>query len=398
MRLRKLLVSGAVIAAAAGGVAMTAGAASATTTFTATTAMQNWPDCGHSLTGGCYWQTGNGTRTATLTDNGVDSDNSSLEDYTLVINDADWSWTTNSGVSDPAGLQSAVIANGPISGWETGTITESFTEPTSILPNSGGVPPTDSNRSVPTSAWASLFFGGHAESNPVETYSYEYYSPQTCETWIDSNTDNDGQQEPAAGDITGYGHCDVSITNPGTQTTHAGSNASLQIFASTGSSSPALSYSAVGLPGSLTINSATGQISGNAGSTVENTDIVKVTVTDSYGASAHVFFAWDVVPATVNVPDVVTDSYVCGHSSPRAQFRLTVPTGTYTVQVRMTEVRKGGAVVGDGTIFVHPGRSYIINANDSVALRIYYQANGSSGPVIFKFARVPALLSNQRNC
>ena len=323
----------------------------------------------------------------------MNGENSSLEDYTLVINDGDWSWTTNSGVSDPAGVSASLIAHAPISGTETGTITESFTEPKSITPNAGGVPATDSDRTVATSAWASLFFGGNAESNAVETYSYSYYSPQTCQTWVDSNTDNDGQTEPAAGDITGWGHCNVSITDPGTQVTHVGSAAYLQIMASTSSSDPTLTYSASGLPSGLGINSSTGVISGIPLS-VENVDIVHVTATDAYGAHASTFFAWDTTNALV--PDVLSLKYVCGYGHPRHLSQLTVVSGSYTAHVNLVDVLFGGKLIGGGVVTVHPGDPILIGANNSVALRAYYNSNGAQPPLSnaganFIFDRIPAV-------
>src|SRR4029077_18676240 len=54
----------------------------------------------------------------------------------------------------------------------------------------------------------------------------------------------------------------VTVTNPGTQTSTAGTAASLQIQASDSASGQTLTYSATGLPARLSINSSTGLISG----------------------------------------------------------------------------------------------------------------------------------------
>jgi hypothetical protein len=371
--------------------------ASASTTVTATTTLADHPDSGNNGD----WANDNFTRVASVTSLGEVTGSvcaplaSPCFSYSGSLSDSG-SFTTISGADSPN-------VGTPISGVQTGSFeggqptfdfyaTSGVVSATAIPPSMDG-PPT-----IGSSVWLTEFFPGGTtfavdgalSTTLLPTWSWGYNDFKNCQAWTDAYTGD------TVGDITGVGNCVVSITNPGTQETHSGDAASLQILASTTSSDPALTYSMSGNPAGLSINPSTGLITGTP-TTVENTDIVRVNVTDAVGDSSHVYFAWDVTNA--QVPDDVTDSYVCGHSSPRAQFRLTVPTGTYTVQVRMTEVRKfTGAVVGDGTIFVHPGHSYIINANDSVALRIYYQANGFSGPVVFKFARVPSALVNQHNC
>jgi Ricin-type beta-trefoil lectin domain/Putative Ig domain len=84
---------------------------------------------------------------------------------------------------------------------------------------------------------------------------------------------------------TATGHV-VSVANPGTVDVQQGASVSLPIKA-IDSASGTLTYSA-GLPAGLTINSATGVISGKA-TFVEN-DTVHVTVKDGTGASATVYF------------------------------------------------------------------------------------------------------------
>ncbi|MCH0559373.1 MULTISPECIES: alkaline phosphatase family protein [Streptomyces] len=83
----------------------------------------------------------------------------------------------------------------------------------------------------------------------------------------------------------------VTVTDPGNQSTTAGSAARLQIKA-TDSAGAALTYSATGLPAGLTTDSSTGLISGTP--TTAGTSDVTVTAKDSTGASGSVSFTWTV--------------------------------------------------------------------------------------------------------
>jgi endo-1,4-beta-xylanase len=84
----------------------------------------------------------------------------------------------------------------------------------------------------------------------------------------------------------------VTVTNPGLQGGTPGSAASLQIHATDSAAGQTLSYAATGLPTGLTINPATGLISGAIGMAGNNA--VTVTVTDGTGASGTASFAWDI--------------------------------------------------------------------------------------------------------
>ena len=83
----------------------------------------------------------------------------------------------------------------------------------------------------------------------------------------------------------------VSITNPGKQSSAFMSPVSLQINAVDASPSETLAYQAANLPVGLTINPATGLISGNP--TVPGRKRVTVTVSDSVD-SASITFVWTV--------------------------------------------------------------------------------------------------------
>ncbi|HEY3868249.1 MAG TPA: putative Ig domain-containing protein [Actinocrinis sp.] len=84
----------------------------------------------------------------------------------------------------------------------------------------------------------------------------------------------------------------VTVANPGNQTGTVGTAASLQISATDSASGQTLSYSAKALPAGLTINSATGLISGTP--TTAGTYSPIVTATDTTGASGTASFSWTV--------------------------------------------------------------------------------------------------------
>jgi hypothetical protein len=78
----------------------------------------------------------------------------------------------------------------------------------------------------------------------------------------------------------------------GNQSTTRNTAVSLQISASDSASGQTLSYQASGLPRGLSINSATGLISGTP--TRVATSTVKVTATDTTGATGSASFTWTV--------------------------------------------------------------------------------------------------------
>ncbi|MFJ8442643.1 putative Ig domain-containing protein [Kitasatospora griseola] len=82
----------------------------------------------------------------------------------------------------------------------------------------------------------------------------------------------------------------VTVTNPGSQSGTVGTAASLQIRATDSASGQTLTYAATGLPAGLSINSATGLISGTP--TAAGTSSVTVTATDTTGAAGSTSFGW----------------------------------------------------------------------------------------------------------
>jgi len=99
--------------------------------------------------------------------------------------------------------------------------------------------------------------------------------------------------EPASVSIS-YTAPPVTVTNPGNQTTTAGTPVSLQVTASDSVAGQTLTYSATGLPDGLSINPGTGLITGTP--TTAGTSNVTVTATDTTGASSSATFTWTVNP------------------------------------------------------------------------------------------------------
>ncbi len=97
--------------------------------------------------------------------------------------------------------------------------------------------------------------------------------------------------EPGGGGGGGGGNT-VTVTSPGNQSTRTLSRVSLQISATDSASGQTLTYTATGLPTGLSINAASGLISGTP--TTAGTFSVTVTVTDGTGASGSASFSWTV--------------------------------------------------------------------------------------------------------
>ena len=87
----------------------------------------------------------------------------------------------------------------------------------------------------------------------------------------------------------------VTVTNPGNQAGAVGTAARLQIGAADSASDQTLTYTATGLPAGLSINSATGLISGTP--TTAGTSQVTVTATDTTSAHGSASFTWTISSA-----------------------------------------------------------------------------------------------------
>ncbi|MEO7069405.1 MAG: Ig domain-containing protein [Nostocoides sp.] len=90
----------------------------------------------------------------------------------------------------------------------------------------------------------------------------------------------------------GTGSNTVSVTNPGSQTGTVGTARSLQISASDSASGQTLTYSATGLPAGLSINAASGLISGTP--TTATTYSTTVTAKDPTNATGSASFTWTI--------------------------------------------------------------------------------------------------------
>jgi O-glycosyl hydrolase len=142
----------------------------------------------------------------------------------------------------------------------------------------------------------------------------------------------------------------VTVTNPGNQTGAVGTPASLQIKATDSASGQTLSYAATGLPAGLSINPATGLISGTP--TTAGTSTVTVTATDGTGASGSATFTWTVTGAGGAACQVTYTT--------QSQW-----TGGFVAQ--LTIANTGSSPVSGWTLaFTFPGDQKITNAWNGV--------------------------------
>ena len=129
---------------------------------------------------------------------------------------------------------------------------------------------------------------------------------------------------------TSTGGSGVTVTNPGGQSTAVGAAANLQIQASDSASGQTLTYSATGLPTGLSINSASGLISGTTSAT--GTFAVTVTVKDTTGASGSASFTWTVTSIATgctnqpNTPNFGPNVHIFDPSMSSASIQSTLDT------------------------------------------------------------------------
>jgi hypothetical protein len=157
-------------------------------------------------------------------------------------------------------------------------------------------------------------------------------------------------QIPASGS-TGSGNT-VTVTNPGNQSGTAGTPASLQLKAADSASGQTLAYSASGLPAGLSVNSATGLISGTP--TTAGTSAVTVTASDGTGASGSATFTWTISSSGGGGGAACTVTY-----STTSQW-----TGGFTASVT---IAAGSTAINGWTLkFAFPGNQQITNAWNGV--------------------------------
>jgi hypothetical protein len=131
-----------------------------------------------------------------------------------------------------------------------------------------------------------------------------------------------------------------------------GTPASLQLKAADSAGGQTLAYSASGLPAGLSINSATGLISGTP--TTAGTPAVTVTATDGTGASGSATFTWTISSSGGGGGAACTVTY-----STTSQW-----TGGFTASVT---IAAGSSAIDGWTLkFAFPGNQQITNAWNGV--------------------------------
>lgn len=255
-----------------------AGAASAATGYGPySTSITNRDDSGNNPNNGNNWAIDTFTRTTTLTDNGVDGSNKTLEDWTLVIADAG-SFVTDANASNPNGAQPSDFMDST-NGSFSGGMTIKFNTKAGVTPT--GTPPSNIDGDAhSTSKWPDLFFGAGNWGNPSSVWGWTYNDSKTCEQWVDSSTNGAGGL-PGDGGISGDGMCALSVGPVATQMATVGQPFSFQVPAATGSSAGGIKFSFVGLNHDGLSGDASGKITG----TPVTTDVLSVTatVTDAVG-------------------------------------------------------------------------------------------------------------------
>jgi hypothetical protein len=130
----------------------------------------------------------------------------------------------------------------------------------------------------------------------------------------------------------------VAVGNPGTLSGTVGTPLSVQIAGSDTGSIP-LTYSASGLPAGLSINPATGVVSGTPSAAA--TSIVTVTATDQYTNGGGTQFAWTVVPPPAPPkagPARGSHLTVSGVARRRARLAFTITAGSNAPKVKAITV------------------------------------------------------------
>ncbi len=147
----------------------------------------------------------------------------------------------------------------------------------------------------------------------------------------------------------------VTVTNPGAQTSRAGTAASLQIQASDSASGQTLTYSATGLPAGLSVNSSTGLLSGTP--TTAGTSTVTVTAKDTTGASGSASFSWTVNPAstgnTVTVTNPGSQTWTVGTAA-SLQIQASDSASGQTLTYSATGLPAGLSISSSGLISGSP--------------------------------------------
>ena len=170
----------------------------------------------------------------------------------------------------------------------------------------------------------------------------------------------------------------VTVTNPGPQTSILGHRLRLQIHA-TDAANASLTYRATGLPSGVSIDHATGLITGAPKRL--GTSTVVVSATDTAGRTSSTSFSSRVVPATVlsTSPPVVrckAKHRDCSYFAPRNE--TVVARSGHRVRVTLHLVTSTGAALAGASMTVTDGRR-------AMAVR-----TGRAGKASFLLARGPS--------
>jgi subtilase family serine protease len=164
---------------------------------------------------------------------------------------------------------------------------------------------------------------------------------------------------------------DVSITDPGAQTSTQGQAIPMLQIQGSDTDSGTLSYAATGLPAGLSINANTGQIIGTP--TATGTSRVSVDAIDSTGPSASTTFNWTINPAPPSLSLRAPSSGTVASAIPSSSISGSLsggssPSGTITFRVfgpqsgPPTTCTTGGTTVGTATVSgdgtYHPSKGF----------------------------------------
>jgi hypothetical protein len=183
-----------------------------------------------------------------------------------------------------------------------------------------------------------------------------------------------------AADLCGYAGTAgtrLGITNPGPQRTALGNAANLQIGALDSGSGVTLTYTATGLPAGVSIDGASGAVSGTP--TAAGSYPVRVTVTDTNGASQIAQFTWSVtVRSTATSVSCSPGSVVAGAATTCTATASDADTGTSSAPVGT--IRFGSSASGS---FSGAGACTLVPATATTAsCSVSYQPGGSGVPLV----------------
>lgn len=187
-----------------------------------------------------------------------------------------------------------------------------------------------------------------------------------------------------------------TVTNPGGQTTSIGASVELSIAASD-VDGDAITYTAAGLPPSLSIDPSLGVIYG----TLEETDlatgpyVITVTATDSQGVSASVSFNWTVQDVAVSLTPLPVSGTVGADAfvpvATLSDAYAASRQGPYEIEIDWADGTKSQGIVApddNGTLTVYGRHTYATAGTRSVG--ITFTATGGTTTTVTTAATISA--------